>query len=101
MCLLQQVWVVGVVRVEPALMAYLASLMPTCTDPKGSAAAAVQGVICFESTMAEAEAAGIVREGVPVVCKPTPQVSSIVPVVVLHRTQRYLSVEQSSMVFGL
>lgn len=35
--------------------------------------------------MAEAEEAGLVTNGVPVVCKPTPQVSSINFMVVYHK----------------
>ena len=37
--------------------------------------ACLQGVICFESTMAAGEAAGIVQNGRPVLCKPSAVVS--------------------------
>ena len=36
----------------------------------------LQGVICFESVMADAEASGDAKNGKPIICKPTKQVRS-------------------------
>lgn len=59
----------------------------SCTLAQGvtNGNACLQGVICFESTMAAGEAAGIVQNGRPVLCKPSAVVSRLMTIGHLHQ----------------